>query len=227
MESKWNRLENLLGKENLSLLQNKSVLIVGLGGVGGYVAEALIRSGVYHLTIVDHDVVSLSNLNRQIIALESTVGMKKVDLIQKRCFDINKEATVFSYPLFVTDSNIDSLFEHHYDYVIDACDTITTKQALIKKCMSEDIPLISCMGTARKMDPTKLQIVDISKTNSDPLARIMRKFMRENFPNQKLWVLSSSEVAMKMESNVLASSIFVPATAGLLIAHFVIDEFIK
>jgi len=227
MDYKWDRLCHLIGPDKLEILKNKHVLVVGLGGVGGYVVEGLIRSGVSHLTIVDSDVVECTNLNRQIIALESTIGQSKVSLIEKRCLDINHEAIIRSQMIFVDDHSIEQLFDEKYDYVVDACDTIATKKLLIENCFKREIPIISCMGTARKQDPRKLEIIDIKKTSYDPLAKSIRQYMKKNFPSKKLWVLSSSEVPMKMEDSVLASSIFVPATAGLLIARFVIQEFIK
>lgn len=227
MIEKWNRLELLIGKEKLSVIKQKHVLVVGLGGVGGYVVEGLIRSGVEHLTIVDFDEVECTNLNRQIIALSSTIGKKKVDLIKERCLDINSDAVVDSKVLFVDESNLEEVFDKKYDYVIDACDTIKTKKLLIRQCLLTETPIISCLGTARKLDPKQLEIVDIKKTSYDPLAKILRKYMKEEFPTQKLMVLSSKEPPQKMEDGSLASFVFVPATAGLLIAQFVISQFIQ
>jgi len=226
MIEKWDRLELLIGKENLTLLQQKSVLVIGLGGVGGYVVESLIRSGICHLTIVDFDEVDVTNLNRQITALSSTVGKKKVELLKSRCQDINGDAEIDGKILFVDEDNLRDVFDKEYDYVIDACDTVKTKKLLIHHCLTEHIPLISCLGTARKWDPKKLEIVDIRKTSYDPLAKVIRKYMKEEFPSQKLMVLSSKEETKKTEGQVLPSSIFVPATAGILIAQFVISEFI-
>lgn len=227
MTEKWHRLECLIGKENLSILNQKSVLIVGLGGVGGYVVEGLIRSGVSHLTVVDSDVVDVTNLNRQIIALEENIGKEKATLIKERALSIQTDAFIDSKILFVDDSNIEEVFDKKYDYVVDACDTIATKKLLIEKCMMDDIPIISCMGTARKLDPTKLEIVDIRKTSYDPLAKVIRGYMKKNFPNKKLLVLSSTEAPKKMEGDTLASCIFVPAVAGLFIANYIIRDFIQ
>lgn len=228
MDDRWSRLERLIGSFELSKLKTKKVLVVGLGGVGGYVVEGLVRSGVVDLTIVDGDYIEQSNLNRQIIALEENIGLEKANLMKERIFSIYSNAIVDSKVMFVDEDNLEQIFTKKYDYVIDACDTVKTKKLLIEKCLREDIPIISCMGTARKMDPRKLEIMDIEKTSYDPLARVIRHFMKKSFPNKKLMVLSSKEVPKKMtDDDSLASCIFVPAVAGLLIAHFVIEEFIK
>lgn len=227
MSEIWDRLESLIGKESLSLLKTKSILVIGLGGVGGYVVEGLVRSGVGNLTVVDSDIVDATNLNRQIIALSSTIGKEKAALIKMRALDINKNLNIDSKQVFLDEEHLAEVFDKEYDYVIDACDTIKTKKLLIHKCLTEHIPIISCLGTARKLDPKSLEISDIKKTSYDPLAKILRKYMKEEFPNRRLMVLSSKEVPQKTEDGVLASCIFVPATAGLLIAHFVVSELIK
>ncbi len=220
----WHRLEQLIGNGNLEILKNKNILIVGLGGVGGYVVEGLVRCGISHLTIVDADRVDISNINRQIIALHSTIGKEKADLLKERCLDINKDINIRSKVIFVDDNNLLQLFDQNYDYVVDACDTVKTKKLLIAECLNRKIPIISCMGTARKLDPTKLSIMDIRKTSYDPLARIIRQYMKKEFPNQKLMVLSSEEIPKCSFSDTLGSIIFVPAIAGFLIANYIISE---
>ncbi len=228
MANRWDRLEKLMGSLEVSRLKTKRVLIVGLGGVGGYVVEGLIRSGIFDFTIVDGDCIEESNLNRQIIALEENIGLEKAALMKERILAINSHAVVDSRVLFVDENNIDDLFMKKYDYVVDACDTIKTKKLLIEKCLTQDIPLISCMGTARKKDSRELEIVEIQKTSYDPLSRVIRNYMRKTFPNKKLMVLSSKEVPKGVSSDKsLASCVFVPAVAGLLIAQFVIEELVK
>lgn len=223
----WHRLEQLIGRDNLSSLRDKNILIVGLGGVGGYVVEGLIRCGIGSLTIVDADIVDVTNINRQIIALNSTIGKEKATLLKDRCLDIQNNATIRSKVLFVDENNMDDIFDQRYDYVVDACDTVKTKKMLIAKCFHEKIPIISCMGTARKLDPTKLEIVDIKKTSYDPLAKVIRQYMKKEFPDKRLFVLTSFEMPKTSTDNTLGSIVFVPAVAGLLIANFIIHEFIK
>lgn len=223
----WHRLEQLIGNGNLGILKNKNILVVGLGGVGGYVVEGLVRCGIGHLTIVDADRVDISNINRQIIALHSTIGKEKAALLKERCLDINKNIDIRSKAIFVDDNNLSQIFDQNYDYVVDACDTIKTKKLLIAECLNRKVPIISCMGTARKLDPTKLSIMDIRKTSYDPLARIIRQYMKKEFPNQKLMVLSSEEIPRCSSGDTLGSIIFVPAIAGFLIADYIILELVN
>lgn len=227
MENNWKRLEHLLGYGNIEKLENKKIMVIGLGGVGGYVVEGLIRCKVEHLTVVDPDRVENTNINRQIIALQSTIGKLKCSLVKERCLDINPKAQIEEFPIFVDENNIEELVTEEYDYIIDACDTLKTKKLLIDICFLKNIPLISCMGTARKIEPQKLEVIDITKTSYDPLAKGIRQYMRANYPSKKLKVLSSKEKPQKLIDNTLASSIFVPATAGLLIADYVIKELFK
>ena len=211
----------------VSLLNKKCVLILGVGGVGGYVAEALARSNVGRLILVDFDIVDETNINRQVIALESTIGMKKVDVLEERIKDINSGCEVVKIDKFIDLENIDELFSYNIDYFVDACDTMTVKKAVIKKCIEKNIPFISSMGTGNKLDPSKLEIVDIRKTINDPLAKVIRKFVKDEKINKKVMVLSSNELPIKTGDRTPGSTAFVPASAGLLIASYVVRQFIQ
>lgn len=225
-QHKFSRLEKVIGKNNVSLLSDKSALILGVGGVGGYVCEALARSGVGTLILVDFDVIDETNINRQIIALESTVGFKKVDILEKRIKDINSGCEVIKIDKFITSDNIDVLFDYKIDYFIDACDTISVKKEIIRKCLLQGIPFVSSMGTGNKIDPSKLEITDIRKTQNDPLAKIIRKFVKDENIREKVMVLSSTEVPVKTGDRVPGSTAFVPSVAGILIASYVVRKFI-
>ena len=225
-QHKFQRLEMIIGKDNLNNLKNKSVLILGVGGVGGYVAEALSRSNIGTLILVDYDIVDLTNINRQIIALNSTIGKKKVDVLEERIKDINSSCKVIKIDKFIDLNNLDILFKHKIDFLVDACDTVTTKKEVIKKCLDKDIDFISSMGTGNKLDPSKLEIVDIRKTINDPLARILRKFIKDEKINKKVMVLSSKELPIKTGDRTPGSNAFVPSSAGLLIASYIVREFI-
>ncbi len=221
----FSRLESLIGLENLEKLKNKTVLIIGIGGVGGYVCESLARSGIGKILLVDFDKVEVTNINRQIIALNSTIGKKKVDVMKKRLQDINDNLDIECFDIFLDKENIESVFKEKIDYVVDACDTVSSKKILIHKCLEEKIPLISSMGTAKKLEPSLLEITSIKKTINDPLARIIRKYMKDEENNQDLTVLSSTEIPKKTKE--LASNSFVPSVAGLLIGDYVVKELIK
>lgn len=221
------RLEQLIGTENVEKIKNKRIAVVGVGGVGGYALEALARSGVGTLVIIDHDVVDITNKNRQLIALDSTLGMKKVEAWYQRIKDINCACEVIPIDTFLTEENIDNLDQYKLDYIVDTCDTISTKKALIKKSISQNIPLISCMGTGNKMDPAQLEITDIRKTSYDPIAKILRKFLREENITQKIMAVSSKEPPIKTDKPTIASTSFVPSSAGLLIASCIIRQIIK
>lgn len=224
---RFSRFSKVIGEENFSLLSEKTVLILGVGGVGGYVCEALARSGIGKLILVDFDTIDETNINRQIIALESTIGMKKVDVLEKRIKDINSYCEVVTIDKFIDDKCLDDLFNYKIDYFVDACDTMVTKKAVIRECLKRKVPFISSMGTGNKLDPAKLEIVDIRKTVNDPLAKIIRKFVKDEKINSKIMVLSSSEVPIKTGDRTPGSTAFVPASAGLLIASYVIRKFIN
>lgn len=215
------RLELLIG-EKLDKLKNTTVLIIGLGGVGGYALESIVRSGIGKVIIVDSDVIDITNLNRQIISNKTNLGMKKVDEWEKRIKEISN-CEIKKIDKFITKENINILFEEKIDYIIDACDTIDTKFELIKESIKREIKIISSMGTARKMNPEMLKIISIWKTDTDPVAKILRKKLKDNHIYDKIMVVSSSE---KPVTNKMGSNSFVPAVAGLLCTSYIINEIV-
>lgn len=223
---RFSRLEKLIGEEKLINLSKKSVLILGVGGVGGYVAESLARSGIGTLILVDFDIIDESNINRQVIALDSTIGLKKVDVLEKRIKEINSDINVIKIDKFIDSENYTLLFDYEIDYFVDACDTVSTKKSVIKYCLDNNINFITSMGTGNKFDPSKLEIVDIRKTVNDPLARIIRKFVKDLKTNKKVMVCTSSELPIKTGDRTPGSTAFVPSSAGLLIGSYIIRHFI-
>ena len=224
---KFDRFKKLISEDSFENISSKTVLVVGVGGVGGYVVEALVRSGIGKIIIVDGDMVDETNINRQIIAISSTVGQSKVDVFEKRIKDINEKCEVIKINKFIDASNIDILFDYEFDYLVDACDTVSTKLALIDRCILEKRKFISSMGTGNKLDPSMLEIVDVRKTVNDPLARIVRKHVKDKRINDKVLVLSSRELPIKTGDRTPGSTSFVPSSAGLLIASYIIRTFIN
>ncbi len=228
----------LLGKEAVEKLKNSRVAVFGIGGVGGHTAEALIRAGVGTLDIVDSDRVSVSNINRQIFALHSTVGEYKVDVAKARLLDINPEAVINTYSCFYLPEESRGIFDFSlYDYVVDAIDTVSGKIGLVMECQRHDVPIISSMGTGNKVDPTMLKVSDIYKTSVCPLARVMRNELKKRGV-KRLKVVYSEETPiiphfMPEEDSTHprratpASSSFVPSVAGLIIASEVIKDLAK
>ena len=223
-----NRTEGLIGKENILKLQSANIIVFGLGGVGSYVVEGLVRAGVQNICIVDKDVVDITNINRQLIATNQTVGKDKVDAEEERILQINPHAKVIKIKEFVNDSNIQKIMEaySHTDYVVDAIDTVTSKLEIIKYCSYNNINVISSMGTGNKLDASKFEITDIFKTSVCPLAKVMRKELKKLNINS-LTVLYSKEEPIKTDLKVPASISFVPSVAGLLIAGKVVKDLIK
>ena len=222
----FDRLELLIGSDNLKKIKTKKILIIGVGGVGGSVVTSLIRSGIENITVVDFDKIDTSNLNRQQVAYQSTIGKKKADVIETIIKDINPECVVNKYDLFLDKDNIDEVFNKvNPDFVIDCCDSIETKKEIIKKSIKMNVAFISSMGTGNRLDPSKLEIIDIRKTNIDPLARIMRKWVKDEKINEKIPVLCSTELPL-YKGTTVASSSFVPNSAGLLISSYVIRKII-
>ncbi|MCY6960682.1 tRNA threonylcarbamoyladenosine dehydratase [Clostridium brassicae] len=228
------RTEKIIGKENLEKLIKSKVVIFGIGGVGGFVTEALARSGIQNITLVDKDEVDISNINRQIIATTSSVGKAKVDVMKERVLDINPSCIVTTHKVFVTKDNIKDIIGQDTDYVIDAIDTVTSKIALVVWCNENNIRLISSMGTGNKLDPTKLKVSDIYKTNVCPLAKVMRKELKSR-GIKKLKVVYSEELPIKISEEYKdkgqrkqspGSISFVPSSAGLIIAGEVIKDLI-
>ena len=225
-QHKFIRTEKVIGHDNLKKLSNKSVLILGCGGVGGYVIESLARSNIGTLILVDYDDIEVSNINRQIIALNSNIGKSKVDAFEERIKDINSDCKILKVKEFINIDNLQELFKFKIDYLVDACDTVSTKKAIIKECLKRKIDFISCMGTGNKLDPSKLEIVDIRKTTNDPLARIIRKYVKDENIKEKVIVLSSRELPIKTGERTPGSTAFVPSAAGLLIGSYLVRNFI-
>ncbi len=221
-----NRFEILIGTDNLDKLKKARVLIIGIGGVGGYTAESLARSGIGYLHIVDYDVIDETNINRQIIALHSNIGEYKVDVMRKRIQDINPNIEIKTSKEFINAENINE-YINNVDFVVDACDTVSTKLNIILTCKKLNIPFISCMGTGNKMDPSKLKIMDISKTSYDSLAKKIRKFVKDNRIKGKIMVICSDEIKYSQVTQPIPSNAFVPAVAGLLATSYVINQIIK
>ena len=219
------RMLPLLGSEGLEKLKKSHICVFGVGGVGGFVVEALARSGIEEITIVDNDTVNETNINRQIIALNSTIGMKKVDIAKKRILDINPNAKVHTYDTFVTKENANMFDFASFDYVIDCIDNVSAKLKIIELAKEMNVNVISSMGTGNKLNPAMFKVTDISKTSVCPLARVMRIELRKrNIKNVK--VLYSEEEPIKCDEFV-ASVPFVPSVAGLLIAREVILDICK
>lgn len=216
------RLESQIGKENIEKLRTSTILIIGLGGVGGYALESIVRSGIENLIIVDADIIESSNLNRQLISLHSTIGMKKVDAFEKRILDINPKVKIKKIDKFINEDNINILFEQKIDYLIDACDTIPTKKLIIKECIKKNIPMISCMGMGRKLDISKIKVQDIRNTSYDPIAKKIRKMVNEEKIKEKIMVVSSTEQPITNTKKHISSNSFVPAVAGINCASYII-----
>ena len=225
MKEQFSRTAQLLGNENVEKLFDKHVIVFGVGGVGGYVVEALARSGVGKISIVDNDVVNESNINRQIIALHSTVGMQKVEVLKNRILDINPECQVFVYNQFFLPENSKDFDFSIYDYVVDAVDTVTAKLEIIKKSKESNVPVISSMGTGNKLNPMGFKVSDISKTKVCPLARVMRNELKKRGISKVKCVYSEENPVIQTQTP--ASVAFVPSVAGLLIASEVIKDLVK
>lgn len=221
----FERLELLIG-DKINKIKTKTVLILGLGGVGSYSVEALVRSGINNFIIVDNDTISLSNLNRQLMTYHSNIGEYKTDEIEKRIMSINPKCNITKINEFINLENINKLFNMNIDYVVDACDTISVKLELIRICKKKNIKLISSMGTGNKMDPSRLKIMDIRKTSYDPIAKIIRKMVKDEKIKGKVMVVCSDEKPIKQIKKAIPSNSFLPATAGLLCASFIINDIV-
>lgn len=232
--SEFSRTALLIGEENLNKIKNSHIAVFGLGGVGSYVVEALARCGVGKLTIIDYDTVSLSNINRQLIALHSTVGKKKTDVVKARVLDINPQCEVTAIDEFYCADNADKVFSTHYDYVVDAIDSVDSKLDLIQRCKQNGIPIICSMGTGNKLNPRMFEVEDIYKTQVCPLCRSIRGRLRK-MGIQELKVVYSreeptqykKELDAQTQKPIIASISFVPSVAGLIIAENVIKDIIN
>ena len=233
----FSRTELLLGQPAMEKLNNARVAVFGLGGVGGYVAEALARSGVGAMDLIDHDTISITNINRQLLALHSTVGMSKAKAARDRVLDINPQCKVTVHETFYGPDTADRFDFTQYDYIVDAIDTVTAKLALIAHAKEAGTPILCCLGTGNKLDASKFQIVDISKTSVCPLARIMRKeCAKRGYKHVKVLfstedpVISAGDTGEELPEgrrSLPGSVAFVPSVAGLLIAGEVIRDLIK
>ena len=220
------RLESLIGEENIEKIKKLNVLIIGLGGVGGYVIESLIRCGVGHITLVASDTIKPSNINRQIIATSRNNNKYKTREWKKRIKLINKDANVSIINTHITEDNIECLFTYKYDYIIDACDTTKVKVKLIRECHDKGIKLVSSMGTANKIDATRVRITTLDKTETDPLAKKIRHDLgKDRVLMKDVTVVTSDE--KPINTKMLGSTSFVPATAGLFITNYIINDVIK
>ena len=249
---RFSRTELLVGKEGLELLRRSTVAVFGLGGVGSYAVEALARTGVGHLVLVDFDEICLTNINRQLIALQSTVGRPKVDVAAARVLDIDRRIVVEPVKRFYSDATRDDLLRSDYSYVVDAIDSIAQKIDLVAECIGRGLPVVSCMGTGSKLDPTLFKVVDISKTHTDPLAKAMRLGLRERGIAKGLKCVFSPELPRPlfevdgdcrvdcicpnkgkqefdctMRRHIPGSIAFVPSVAGLILAAVVVNDLLE
>lgn len=240
MENQFIRTQMLVGEQGIMRLKNSTVAVFGVGGVGGYTVEALARSGVGTIEIIDNDTVSLSNINRQIIATHDTLGMLKTDAAEQRIKSINPDCTVVKRNCFFLPENADSFDFSRYDYVVDAIDTVSGKIELVMRAVSAGTPIISSMGAGNKLDPTQFEVADISKTSVCPLARVMRRELKKRGVNHLKVVYSKEQAITPFEVDEIkdekdfarrralpGSVAFVPSVAGLIIAGEVIKDLIK
>ena len=230
-ENQFERTALLLGKASVEKLAEKRVAVFGVGGVGGFVCEGLVRAGIGAIDIVDKDIVAISNINRQLIALHSTVGKNKVDVLEERLKDINKNLIIKKYKCFFLPETSETFDFREYDYVVDAIDTVTGKIELILKANEAGVPIISAMGAGNKLDPTAFQVSDIYKTSVCPLARVMRRELKKRGV-EKLKVVYSKEEPIKPqfeegEEVVPGSVSFVPPALGLIIASEIVKDLIR
>ncbi len=218
--------EELLIGDKINELKNKTILVLGLGGVGGYVTEALTRCGIGNLILVDYDKVDITNINRQIIATYSNIGRFKTDCFKERMADINKNCNVITYNIFYGEDNKDVLFDKKIDYVIDCCDSLNSKMILIEECYKRNIPIISSMGTGNKFHPESFSITKLKKTEYDPLAKKLRYLLKNKKELLETDVLYSKEKPTVYKGKIGSIS-YVPSVAGLLITSYIVNKFIE
>ena len=232
--NQFQRLELLIGKENLEIIKTKRVAIFGLGGVGGNVCDALARSGVQNFTLIDHDKIDASNINRQLISNLNVIGQYKVDVMERHLKSINKNIRVLKEKMFYLPENSNKIDLKQFDYVVDAIDTVSAKIDIISRCHELGVPVISALGCGNKMNPTMLEVTDISKTSYDPLAKVLRRELRKRNINH-LKAVYSKEQPIELKDKVFSekgkvvpgSSAFVPPVAGIIIASEVIKDFLN
>lgn len=226
MDERFSRTVRVMGEDALRKLSESSVIVFGLGGVGGAAAESLVRTGIGKIGIVDKDTVDITNINRQIIATDKTVGMNKTDAMEERILSINPQIKIDKYNLFYLPETADEINLEEYDYVVDCIDNVTAKIELICRAKRDGVPVISSMGTGNKLHPEMLEISDIKKTSVCPLARVMRRELR-NRGIDKLPVVYSKEEPVRTDSSVPGSTSFVPPVAGYLISSYVVNQLIS
>ncbi len=220
------RLELLIGQEQLEKLCRKTVLVLGLGGVGGYAVEALARSGIGKLVLVDYDTIDITNLNRQLIATKSNIGNLKTKAWKERVEEIsNTKVTTITER--ITEENINLIFQESIDYAIDACDTISVKFEFLKYCLQNEIPFVTCLGTGKRLDASKVEITELMKTENDPIAKILRKKVRDEKIKQRIPVIYSREIPRKIEGTTIGSSAFVPGSAGIMAANLAFQTLLE
>ena len=220
----FDRLINLIGENNFKLIKNKKVLLVGVGGVGGFTLEALIRSGIHNITIYDDDAIELSNLNRQIISNLNNIGNKKIDEAIKRAKSINNEINICGYIEKISEKNIDNIGK--FDYIIDACDDLKAKVLLIKYALKNNIKIICALGTGKRITSDNIVIKKLKDTKNDPLARNLRKYISKEGLSMNIPVIYSEDLPINNDK-VIASSIFTPAIVGIKLANYVISDIIQ
>lgn len=220
----FNRTELLIGPEGLAILAQSRVVICGLGGVGSYAAEALARAGIGSLVLVDHDIISATNINRQIHALTTTVGQPKVQVMAHRLRKINPRLNLTLWQEFFTAKEAEFIFASPVDYVVDAIDTVPAKVDLILTARQRELPIVSCMGMGNKLDPTCLQVTDISKTHTCPLAKAVRRLLRQAGVNQGVKVVFSTEQPLRVHGGTPGSISYVPPVAGFFLAACVVRD---
>ena len=225
--NQYSRIEDLIGKDNLDKIHNSKVLVLGIGGVGASALVTLARNGVKNIIIVDNDVIDITNINRQCITFNSNVGKKKVNVAKKYIENIDSDINITIIDKFIDNSNIDELFKLKFDYLIDACDTINTKKLIIKKCIQHNKVFVSCMGTAKKINPEKLKITTLDKTEYDPIAKILRNWIKKEKISKKIYVVSSNEEVINKKCENIPSMSFVPNVAGILCAKYIIDKIVN
>ena len=221
----FSKMINLIEEEKYNLIKQKVVLIVGIGGVGGYTIETLVRSGIENLILIDYDTFELSNINRQLYANINTINKKKIEVAKENILQINPNAKIITIDKKLNKDNINILDKYKIDYIIDACDDIEVKKELILKSIKNKIKIISSMGTGNKLNPTLFEISDIRKTEYDPIAKKIRKFVKDNHIKEKIMVVSSKEKPKKASS--INSISYVPSVVGIYLTYYVINDIIK
>lgn len=223
----FERTLRLIDKNTYELIKKQKILLVGVGGVGGSSLEALTRLGFLNITIIDHDIIEKTNLNRQIITTQENIGKLKVEEAKKRAICINPDINIQTISSFLNEDNINEILNNNYDYIIDACDTVTTKFLLIKEAQQRKIKIISCMGTGNRFNPMDVQVTTLNKTYNDPLAKAMRAICTKNNISLKVQVIWSKEIPVKTGTRSPGSAIMVPTTAGMLTAYYILEDLKK